>query len=129
MTTVMTFGAGMSQGMPDVCKVPPFAVPAPFPNLGTNAMAVPTYFTVLINGMPELNISGQYAVTSGDEAGVMGGVVSNMIVGMARPMMGSMVYMMGGSPSWRLTAPTMHNMANTPGTSMVPSQTAKVVLR
>lgn len=123
-----TFGLGLSQGMPDTCKTPPFAIPAPFPNIAMNATVIPTYFTVMINCQPELNIGAQHAVTNGDEAGVMGGVVSNMIVGMARPMMGSTVHFVGGMPSWRLTAPTLHNMANVPGTTLAPGQTVKIVL-
>ena len=125
----MTFGMGMSTAVPDVCKTPPFAVPVPYPNLGNNAMAIPTYFTVMINVMPELNMGGMYAVTNGDEAGVMGGVASQIVVGPGRPVMGSTTYFVGGMPSWRLTAPTIHNMANAPGVSMVPSQTIKIVLR
>ena len=125
----MTFGTGMSMGMPDVCKSPPFAIPIPLPNIANNGVVIPGYFTIMINGMPELNITSQHAVTNGDEAGAMGGVVSNMIVGMARPMQGSSYCFVGGSPIWRLMAPTMHNMSNAPGTTMVPGQTVKVVLR
>ncbi len=125
---VSTFAGGMSMGMPDVCKTPPFAIPAPFPNMAPNAMVVPGYFTIMITCLPELNLTSQYPVTNGDEAGAMGGVISNMIVGMGRPMMGSMVYMVGGTPSWRLTAPTLHNLANAPGTTMVPGQFIKKVL-
>lgn len=120
---------GMSMGVPDTCMTPPFAIPAPFPNIANNALVIPTYFTIMITGMPELNIGAQHAITSGDEAGAMGGVASGMIIGMARPLMGSTTYFVGGMPSWRLTAPTLHNMTNAPGTTMVPGQTVKIVLR
>ena len=123
-----TFAAGMSQGVPDTCKTPPFAIPAPFPNIAANAMVIPGYFTIMINCLPELNLTSQHPITNGDEAGVMGGVVSQIIVGMARPILGSTSYMVGGTPSWRLTAPTLHNIANAPGTTMVPGQTVKIVL-
>lgn len=125
----MTFGMGMSNAIPDVCKTPPFAIPAPFPNLGNNAMAIPTYFTVMINCMPELNIMSMYAITNGDEGGALGGVASQIIVGPGRAMMGSTCYFVGGGPSWRLTAPTLQNLSNAPGVSMVPSQTVKIVMR
>lgn len=115
--------------MPDVCMTPPFAIPAPFPNMGNNAMALPAYFTIMINCMPELSIGGQYLMTNGDEAGTMGGVASGMIMGMGRPMMGSTCYFVGGMPSWRLTAVTIQNMSNAPGVSAVPSQVTKIVLR
>ena len=126
---VCVFGGGMSMGMPDVCKTPPFAIPAPFPNLGNNAMVVPGYFTIMINGMPELNLASQYPVTNGDEAGAMGGVASQIIAGMGRPMLGSMSYFCGGMPAWRLTAPTIQNLSNAPGVTMVPGQFTKIVLR
>lgn len=126
---VCTFGQGMAMGMPDVCKTPPFAVPAPFPNVGNNAMAVPSYFTICINAMPELTLTGMHAVTQGDEAGVMGGVVSQCIMGPARPLMGSQAVFVGGIPVWRLSDPTLHNISNAPGVTSVPSQQTKLVLR
>ncbi|MCY3811466.1 MAG: DUF4150 domain-containing protein [Gammaproteobacteria bacterium] len=125
---VSTFGIGMSQAMPDVCMTPPLAIPAPFPNLGQNAMAVPTYFTILINGMPELNITAMYAITNGDEGGALGGVASGVFMGPGRPLMGSQVMFVAGLPVWRLTAPTLQNLTNAPGMTMVPSQTVKCVL-
>ena len=126
---VCTFGQGMAMGMPDVCKTPPFAVPAPFPNIGNNAMAVPAYFTICINAMPELTLTAMHAVTQGDEAGVMGGVVSQCIMGPARPLMGSQAVFVGGIPVWRLSDPTLHNISNAPGVTSVPSQQTKLVLR
>lgn len=126
--TPMTFGIGMSTAVPDVCMTPPFAVPAPFPNMAQNAMAIPGYFTIMILGQPELNMASQYALTNGDEAGTMGGVASGVFCGLGRPMLGSMVYFVGGMPSWRMTAPTLQNLTNAPGCSMVPSQMIKVVL-
>lgn len=126
---VTTFGAGMSIATPDVCRTPPFATPVPFQNFGNNAMAVPTYYTIMINGMPELNIGATYATTSGDEAGTLGGVASQVVMGPGRPLTGSMTYFVAGLPSWRLTAPTMHNLSNAPGSTLVPGQTVKQVLR
>ena len=114
--------------MPDVCKTPPFAIPAPFPNLAMNATAVPSYFTIMILGMPELNMGAMCAVTNGDEAGAMGGVASQIIVGPARCVMPSTMYFVGGMPSWRAMMPTIQNLSNTPGVSMVPSQTLKKVM-
>lgn len=124
----MTFGPGMSQAQPDICKVPPFSVPTPFPNTASNAMAVPTYYTVMILGQPELTIGSTYSVTSGDEAGAEGGVISGTFAGPGRFMQGSMVYYIGGQPSVRTTAPTLHNNGNCPGTAAVPSQTIKTVM-
>ena len=126
---VSTFGPGMSQGIPDVCKTPPFAVPAPFPNIAMNAMAIPTYFTITTNAMPELNMTAMYALSNGDEAGAMGGVASGLVMGPGRCMLGSQVVFVAGQPVWRLTAMTLQNLSNAPGVTCVPSQTVKLVLR
>ena len=125
---VCTFGPGMSLGVPDVCKVPPFEIPTPFPNTAMNATAVPAYYTVMILGQPELNMGAMYSVSTGDEAGATGGVVSGTIVGPGRPMLGSLTYSVGGMPSWRMTAPTIQNTMNVPGVTSVPSQTIKTVM-
>ena len=119
----------MSQGLPDVCKTPPLAVPAPFPNMGQNALAVPTYFTICINAMPELNMTAMYAITNGDEGGTMGGVASGVVMGPGRCTLGSQVVFVAGQPVWRLTAMTLQNLTNVPGTTTVPSQNVKQVLR
>ena len=126
---VSTFAQGMSNGMPDVCKTPPLAVPAPFPNIASNAMVIPGYFTIMINGMPELNMVSMHATTNGDEAGAMGGVVSQIIMGPCLCTLPSQVMFVGGTPVWRLTAMTLHNLANCPGVTSVPSQTIKMVMR
>ena len=126
---VMTFGPGMSTAMPDVCKTPPLAIPAPFPNIGSNAMVVPAYFTIMINCMPELNVGAMYATTNGDEAGAMGGVASGVIMGPGRCMLPSQAVFVAGVPVWRLTAMTIQNLSNAPGVTSVPSQTVKQVMR
>ena len=129
MSAVATWGPGMSMAMPDVCMTPPLAIPAPFPNIASNALAIPAYYTIMINGMPELNTVSMYAITSGDEGGAFGGVGSGTIIGPGRPMMGSAACFVGGAPCWRLTAPTLQNLTNAPGTTIVPSQTVRLVLR
>ena len=126
---VCTFGTGMSQGVPDTCMTPPLGAPAPFPNMGQNAMAVPAYFTITINGMPELNLTATYPLTQGDEGGTMGGVTSGVVMGPGRCTLGSQVVFVAGQPVWRLTAVTVQNLSNVPGTTSVPSQSVKQVLR
>ncbi len=128
MLFVSTFGPGMSLAMPDVCKTPPFAVPVPMPNIATNALVVPGYFTVMINCMPELNLASSGTISSGDEAGAMGGIVSSTIIGPARAVMGSMRCMVGGTPVRRMTDPTIQNTANAVGIGIVPSQPVKLVI-
>lgn len=130
MTTVCTCGPGMSNGIPDICLVPAVApVPTPFPNVGLNATAIPGCFTILNSGMPELTTAGQYPITNGDQPGAIGGVTSGTIMGPGRPMMGSQAVFVCGQPVWRVMDPTMQNSTNAPGTTMVPSQTTKKVMR
>lgn len=126
---VSTFGPGLSLGMPDVCKTPPLAIPAPFPNNAMNVAVVPGYFTVMIMGMPELNMVSMHPITLGDEGGAMGGVVSQIIIGPCMCTLPSMIMFVGGTPVWRLTAVTVHNLANAPGTTTVPSQAVMQVMR
>ena len=126
---VATFGPGMSTGLPDVCKTPPFAIPAPMPNIGANAMALPGYFTILVAAMPELNMTAMYMISSGDEAGTLGGVVSQIIIGPGRCTLPSTAVFVGGTPAWRSTAVTIQNLANCPGVTAVPSQAFYQVMR
>ena len=126
---VQTFGPGLSLGAPDICKTPPLAIPAPFPNTAMNAMAIPSYFTVMINCMPELTVVAMHPITMGDEAGTLGGVVSQIILGPCMCTLPSMVCFVGGMPVWRLTAITLHNLANCPGVTTVPSQPILQVMR
>ena len=79
----------------------------------------------MINGMPEMNIVSMHPISNGDEAGAMGGVVSQIVMGPCRCTLPSQLVFVGGTPVWRLTATTLHNLANCPGTTMVPSQTIK----
>lgn len=125
---VQTFGPGTSMATPDICKTPPFAIPAPFPNIGMNATAVPTQYQVMINGQPILNVATINPMTSGDEGGSIGGVVSQIIKGPCNAAMGSMSYMVGGSPVQRCLDPTAQNGANSVGANTVPSQVIVTVM-
>ena len=127
--TPQTFGPGGMMAMLDVCKTPPLAIPGPFPNIGMNVTAVPAYFTVMIIGMPWLNVGTTVAISNGDEAGAMGGVVSQIIIGPGRPVVGSTIHMVGGMPSYRTLDPTLQNVANAPGVATIPSQTIVTILR
>lgn len=123
------FALGMSQGVPDVCKTPPLAIPAPFPNIAPNVTVLPGYMTVLIMGMPELNLLGMHLLSSGDEGGTLGGVVSQILIGPCRPTLGSLSVFVAGVGVWRQLDPTIHNLGNCPGVTMVSGQTVKLVLR
>ncbi len=123
-----TSGAtGMCIAPIDVCKVPappiPF-IPTPFPNIAQTAMAVPTQFKHFIMMMPSHNLSTMIPLTNGDQAGVMGGLISSTIMGPSRCLMGSMKVLIGGLPATKMLSPTLHNAINAPGGQVLaPSQT------
>ena len=127
--TPQTSGIGGLTSLLDTCKTPPVGVPAPFPNNAMNAVVVPSYFTVMILGQPWLTLGATWSVSVGDEAGTMGGVVSQVIVGPGRGIVGSTSHMVGGMPSFRTLDATLQNVANTSGTALIPSQTFVTVLR
>lgn len=121
--------AGQDIGMPDVCKTPappPVGmVPIPYPNMAQLLLALPptTCFKVLISFMPTHNLGTTIPISNGDEAGVLGGVASGIIMGSARNLMGSVKVLYGGLPATRMLDPAMQNLSNVPtGRTLVPSQ-------
>lgn len=133
MTMPMTMGNGTSMANPDVCLTPDpvlgTPVPVVYPNVASNSTAVPNYYTIMIDGSPQLNTASMNATTSGDEAGVYGGVTSGTIMGPCRPVSGSSVNYVGGMPVWLLTKTTTQNVNNASGITSVPSQNFITVLR
>lgn len=65
-------GVGMDIGFPDVCLTPaaPSPVPIPYPNLGSNSMALPFTPTILLSFCPGHNQSAKAMMTNGDNGGV-----------------------------------------------------------
>ena len=125
-----TKGGGQCMGMPDVCKTPTPGgpVPMPYPNIAmlNQAIAGTCSMKVMIVNMPVHTLKTQIAMTSGDEAGSIGGVVSGMIKGPAKYSQGSMKVMIEGAPGITLTMSTQHNgsNANAPaGMVQAPGQT------
>jgi len=79
-------GAMALSTVPDMCKtpVPPAGpVPLPYPNAADTSAADPggLVMDVLVDGMPAMNMSSKVLMTSGDEAGVAGGVTSGKVKG------------------------------------------------
>lgn len=131
MPAATTMG-GMCMAMPDVCKVPaPPAppIPTPFPNIGQCAVAVATSTKVMFMNRPVIVQTSKIPVSSGDEAGVAGGVVSGMIVGEVQFKTASSKVKVEGKGAVVLGAVTSHNgtSANAVGAHVAPSQ-AKVLV-
>ncbi len=111
---------------PDVCKVPTPAgpIPIPFPNIAVSAMAIPNVFNQFITAMPVHNLLTTIPLSNGDEAGVLGGVVSSLFIGPSRHMLGSFKVFKSCMPSTRMLNPSGQNGAalNIPGVTLTPSQ-------
>lgn len=112
-------GAGQNVCFPDVCLTPPApGVPVPYPNFGMHAMAVPFSPTVMICGLPALNLSAKIPITTGDEAGTL----HRTIKGQGTFVAGSPTVMVDGLPAINLTAPTTGNAMNAPkGEHLIPN--------
>lgn len=124
---------GMNFGMPDVCLTPtPVGpVPIPYPNLAQLPIALPptTSMKHMISMMPAHNLGTTIPMSMGDSAGVNGGVMSGMMMGPARSIMGSVKVFTGGMPATKWLGPTMQNSTNCPcGMTLAPSQTKVMIL-
>ncbi len=128
----VTKQGGQCMAAPDVCNTPDpvtgSPIPIPYPNMAMPPMGNPATNKVLISGMPALTKSSQISLSSGDEAGVMGGAVSGKNMGMTEFIMGSMKVQLEGNPAVRLSDPTKHNDGNTVGAVVAPSQTKVMIM-
>lgn len=127
--------AGMSTAFPDVCKTPSPAgpVPIPYPSIAQLTMANPSTCSmkVLVLNQPVLHKGSEIPMTSGDEAGTAGGVVSGMNMGPAKPKLGSMGVVVEGQKVVYQTCMFGQNgsNANMPaGVQAAPSQTMVTVM-
>ena len=121
---------GQCLAMPDVCLTPvgPVVTPVPYPNIGMEMMGVPAAYTILYGGTPAHNLLTMIPITNGDNAGVLTGVVSHLIMGPARFMTGSFTCLTFGAPTTRMTSMTTQNLINAPGLTIVPSQPKVLIL-
>lgn len=130
----LTMCNGQNMGIPDVCltPVPPAIVPIPYPNISMSTVALPptTAMTVLVDGTPSLNMMSEVILSNGNNVGVKGGVVSQVMMGPTRYMLGSFSLMLEGTPAVKLTSMTGQNGTpmNAPGMCIVPSQLTMIVL-
>lgn len=109
---------GMSTVFPDVCKTPTpgGTVPIPYPNVGMSANTSQGPTRVKVDGgmMPMVQ-GAKYTVTSGDEAGTAGGVVSGSNLGEAEFMLYSFDVKLEGKNVCRLGDPLFQNKKNIMG--------------
>ncbi len=105
---------GMSLAFPDVCLTPILVpVPLPYPNLGRSADATGGPATVTVDGAMPMVKGATYARSTGDEPGVVGGVLSGRFIGPCEFMLYSFDVQFEGRNVCRLGDPMFHNARNT----------------
>jgi hypothetical protein len=115
MFPACTTAGGTCFAFPDVCLVPAPPgppVPTPFPNNGQCAQATGTVDAVVVQGHPVLVQSSRIPMSTGDEIGVNGGVVSGMNLGEITFKTGSTKIRAKGKRVVLLTTPSAHNGSN-----------------
>ncbi|MDQ1812073.1 DUF4150 domain-containing protein [Massilia sp. CCM 9210] len=117
---------------PDVALVPaaPKPVPTPFPNQAFSSAHIPSVLNVIFGGGLAENLLTTGTVSSGDEAGVLLGVISKEGAGPDRPFVGSFKILIGAMFATRMTTITGQNgmVANAVGVSLTPGQVRVILL-
>jgi hypothetical protein len=116
---------GTDNGGPDVCKTPTPGGPQPMPypvNNAQGATATGAAMRVLFDGMPAHNLGTSISMSNGDNAGTVGGAVSNRFMGQCRHTAGATTVLVAGKPVTRATSPTAQNNGNCVGVRSTPSQ-------
>jgi len=105
---------GMSIVFPDVCNTPsPVGpIPIPYPNIALASDTSGGPSTVKCDGEMPMVKGATYSKSSGDEAGVVGGVASGVNMKEAEFMLYSFDVKMDGKNTCRLGYPLFHNKKN-----------------
>lgn len=109
-------GGMASATLPDVCKTPSppgSPNPVPYPNIALSSDLVQGTMTVEVDGQMAAVQGSKFAKSTGDEPGVAGGVVSNVLLMDATFISFSPTVMMDGLPVCRLTDKMLMNHGNT----------------
>lgn len=105
---------GMSTVFPDVCKTPTPGgpVPIPYPNIGMASNTSKGPKKVKTDGKMPMTKSAKYSMTTGDEAGTVGGVVSSKFKSEAEFLLYSFDVKFEGKNVCRLGDQLWHNKKN-----------------
>lgn len=106
--------SGMAQTQLDVCKTPTPGgpVPTPYPNIARSSDTSNGSTTVKCDGNPIMLKSSCFQMSTGDEAGSIGGVKSNVIKGEATPTNYSFDVKVEGENVFRRSDPMLQNKKN-----------------
>ena len=116
-------GTCATTGPTDVCKTPappaPAPVPIPYPNIGMCGQATGTADKVKICGSSCITVKSKIPMSTGDEPGVAGGMISSQFKGQIVWKKGSGKVKAEGSAVAHVTSMTGQNgnNANTPPTT------------
>ncbi|WP_437741064.1 DUF4150 domain-containing protein [Sorangium sp. So ce302] len=124
----ITSRGGMDFGIPDVCRLPT-TIPVPFPNFAAKPMGTSPAYKVRIGPAPVHTLATTIPLTSGDNPGLLGGVISGRNMGPARRLRFSRNTLWQGKPAVVLSANGLGNQINTNSTTIVPSQTKVLILK
>ncbi len=113
-TVVHRSSMGRVRTQLDICKTPTPGgpVPTPYPNIALSAQTANGSKTVKCDGNPIMLKDSYFSISSGDEAGTMGGVKSNVIKGKADPMLYSFDVKVEGKNVFRRSDPMLQNNKN-----------------
>jgi hypothetical protein len=132
MTTNM---AGHAFYFPDVCNTPSPGgpVPIPYPNIAMLVHGDLSTFSskVKVLNMNAATVKSVIRMSSGDEAGVVGGVISGVFKGSAKFTKGSSKVFVEGASVVHHTSQIGQNGSNAngpPGTQVAPSQSKVIVM-
>lgn len=108
---------GQSIVFPDVCLTPtPVGpIPIPYPNIGKSSDTSEGPSTVKVDGEMPMVKGAKYSTSTGDEPGVVGGIISNRFKGTCEFMMYSFDVKFEGNNVCRLADPLYHNDKNIMG--------------
>lgn len=116
-TVVHKASNGISTAFPDVCKTPaPPAppIPLPYPNIAMSKDTAQGSTTVQVDGNPIMLQGSNFSMSTGDEPGSVGGVVSGCIKGKAEFILYSFDVQVDGKNVPRLADLMIQNKGNTP---------------
>jgi hypothetical protein len=107
--------SGMNVAFPDVCKTPaPPAgpIPIPYPNIGQSSDTAQGPTNVKTDGSMPMVKGAKYPMSTGDEPGTVGGIISGVNKGECEFMMYSFDVKFDGKNVCRLGDPLFHNKKN-----------------
>lgn len=107
---------GITTAFPDVCKTPSPAgpIPIPYPNIAMSSDTASGTSTVKCDGNPVCVKDSNFKMSTGDEAGSAGGVVSSKFKGKAEFVNFSFDVKFEGKSVARALDLMLHNDKNTP---------------